>query len=129
MSISVQCLAAGTLPLKSTLGPNASDSSPSKCEVGREAQSLAGLESLGMRSDSRKKRWGYRPQARPLHLWLPLSVLSLTEAMGHSMLNTQTDYLGESAKMGSARRTEVLYQELIARRNMNLAKQIPAPKS
>lgn len=45
------------------------------------------------------------------------------------MLNTQTNYLGESARIRSARRTEVLYQELIARMNMNLTKQIPAPKS
>lgn len=31
-------------PLKSTLGPNATDCSPSTCEVDREAPSLAGLE-------------------------------------------------------------------------------------
>lgn len=40
----------------------------SKHEVGKEAQSFAGLESLDMKSDAGEK-WGYRPQARTLHLW------------------------------------------------------------
>lgn len=44
------------ITLKNVLRPNATDSSPSKCEVGREAQSSAGLESLNMRSDTGKER-------------------------------------------------------------------------
>lgn len=71
--------------------------------------------------------WGCGPQAKTLHLWQPLSVLRLN--IGHNVLNTQTDCLGESARIGSTWRTEVLYQELIARMNTKLTKQIPAPKS
>lgn len=45
-------------------GPNAINSGPSKLGRGgvdREAQSWAGLESLGMRSDTGKKRWEVDP--------------------------------------------------------------------